>query len=1096
MSLGFLRSFIGAALLFIISGGVPVCAGDRRPGGDGGKSFYIDLNAYPLYVKNGFDSPLPDLSGESWRILAPGKRDNVAIIKFLDLPDTPRRFFLSPFREKYREYTMLIPFTLGPEQFETLGGAGFFQPGLFLTALGDNWEIYFNGRPLRSEMHLGGDGYIRAGRAWRYISLPLDRSLFVPGLNTLSFHIAGAPNSDITGLWYRQPYYIGDYEAIRRDHGGSPGMAVVGMYIFVGIYHFLLFLSRPRDRHNLYYCFFSILLGFYFFVRSSAVYDIIPDTNTTFKIEYLCLYLLMPALSCFLEHLSFKKTTAFCRIGGYICLGFVLVQALLPNSFGDDLLRIWWCFILVQISYILAYDMLYVFFRDARARWKTAGKPAMFRVFAVSLVRTPVGNIIIGTFIMCITAAADIVNSAVLHYGVINVSRYGIFIFTMTTTVILARRFGVLFRRIDEMNKLLEKSNANLEDTVRKRTRELEQQTEVAKSASRAKSDFLARMSHEIRTPLNVILGLSEVELQKELPEGTSLNLEKVYRSGAHLLEIVNDILDISKIESGNFEIVPAEYEFPALVSDTIQLNIVRIGIKPIRFSLDLDESIPSKLRGDALRIKQILNNLLSNAIKYTEEGEVRLTVEWTPRDGDALLMFTVRDTGRGIKPGDMDKLFSDYTQLDASANRQIEGTGLGLSITKGLAEAMGGSISAESEYGRGSVFRVSLPQGIVDGNPIGPGRVEELRGLQPAGERSRKRGDFIRSYMPYGNVLVVDDLAMNLDVMLGLLTPYGLRMDTALSGAEAVELIRRGDPRYDLVFMDHMMPGMDGVETARIIRNEINTGYARTIPIVVLTANAIAGNREMFLENGFNDFISKPVDIKQLDMILNQWIRDRQSGEMLRAAEAGDSGRPEAPGEGEGRWFLDHPVEGVDFAALGDLYGGAAIVPTLKSFITHTPPLLEKLAVHLDTSPPDYLVEIHGLKGACAAVCAGESASLARELEQAAREGNIDFVRSRHGELADKLRSLLERLTVLLAEWEGLRPAGETRAAPDRELLSRLSAAAAEYNAGKVEEILGELERSRYETGEDLIRRLREQAEGFDYDLMVRLIEEFAKSG
>jgi signal transduction histidine kinase/DNA-binding response OmpR family regulator/HPt (histidine-containing phosphotransfer) domain-containing protein len=1094
-TVGFVLNLLGMSVLFLLC----ACAlqaqetGDRQPG-DRGDPFYIDLNEFPLYVKNGFDSAVPDLSAGFWRILESGERD-VAKINSLELPDTPRRPFLSPRGEKFREYTMLIPFTLSPGQLETLREDKPFQPGLFLAALGDNWEIFFNGRPVKSELHLGEDGYIKSGRAWRYVSLPLDRSLFVPGPNTLTFRILGPPNSDVTGLWYRQPYYIARYESILWDHNESLEMAIIGMYIFVGVYHFLLFLSRPRDRYNLYYCFFSILLGFYFLMRSNAIYAFIPNSNITFRIEYACLYLLTTTLSSFLEHLSFKRTALFNRVCTGISLVFALVQMIFPNSFADDLLNVWWCFVLFQISYVFGYDMLYVFFRDARVRWRIAGRSTgkfvLLKVFGVSLIRTPVGNIIIGTFFMCIAAAIDILNSMVLHYGIVNISRYGVFIFTITTTIILARRFGGLFRRIDEMNVLLEKSNQNLEETVQERTRELEQQTELARSASQAKSEFLARMSHEIRTPLNVILGLSEVELRKNLPEGTALNLEKVYHSGAHLLEIVNDILDISKIESGNFEVLPGEYEFPVLINDTVQLNIPRIGMKPIQFKLDIDAGIPQKLYGDELRIKQILNNLLSNALKYTEEGEVRLSAGWERRGERAHLMFAVEDTGRGIKGEDMEKLFSEYTQLDAAANRRIEGTGLGLSITQGLAKAMGGTVTVESEYGRGSIFRVALPQGIVDESPIGFEQVEKLRSLRSVGERNR--GSLVRSYMPYGRVLVVDDLEMNLDVMLGLLMPYGLKVDTALSGAEAVDLLRRG-PRYDLVFMDHMMPEMDGVEAVRIIRNEIGTEYGRTVPIVVLTANAITGNREMFLKSGFNDFISKPVDIKQLDIVLNQWVRDRQSAETLRAAEQGNSAGSLSGEEDAAvlRWFQDHSLDGVDFAALQNRYGGAACMPMLRSFAAHIPSLLEKLEVHLEGSLPDYIIEVHGLKGACNVICAGEDASLAQELELAAREGDLDFVRSHHGELRDKLRSLLDRLGVFLTEWDSFHPAGERRGEPDRELLSALSAAAAEYNSDKVEEILRDLGRYRYERGEELIRQLRTQAELFDYDAINRRLEEF----
>jgi PAS domain S-box-containing protein len=372
---------------------------------------------------------------------------------------------------------------------------------------------------------------------------------------------------------------------------------------------------------------------------------------------------------------------------------------------------------------------------------------------------------------------------------------------------------------------------------------------EQAEQANRAKSSFLARMSHEILTPLNAILGLSEVELQDKLPEKTRRNLEKIYGSGSHLLEIISDILDVSKIETGNLEITPGEYELPRIVNDVIRLNITRIGSKPIEFKLEMDESIPVKLRGDELRIRQIFNNLLSNAFKYTNGGTVLLRIQWELRDSAAWLKITVKDTGRGIRQENMAKIFSDYTQFDTAVNRRIEGTGLGLSITRGLTEMMGGYILAESEYLKGSSFQVVLPQEIIDGRPIGRKTVNNLRAFRFVEDSGQGRENSIsHSWMPYGKVLVVDDLATNLDVMAGLLMPYGLQVDTAQSGPEAVNKIRKEDVRYDLIFMDHMMPGMDGIEAGRIIRNEIGSGYARAVPMIVLTANAIAGNREMFL--------------------------------------------------------------------------------------------------------------------------------------------------------------------------------------------------------------------------------------------------------
>jgi signal transduction histidine kinase/CheY-like chemotaxis protein len=1068
-------------------------------------AFYINLNDFPLYVKNGFDlsdiAAAPDSADGSWRVKGPERR-GVASVESLGLPDMPRRAFLSPFKEKDREYTMLIPFAVDPEQFEKIWGEKPFQPGIFLAALGNNWEIFFNGRPVKSEIHLDEYGRIRSGRSWRYVSFPLDRSVFVRGTNILAFRIVGEPHSDITGLWYEDPYYIGDYEAIRKNHDESLVIAVCAVYFFVGLYHFLLVLSRPQDRYNLYYCFFSILLGIYFLMRSNTIYTVIPNTDITFRLEYASLYMVIFMMAAFLEHLNFGKTLLADRICGVFCLLCSAAQGIFSNSFGDDILYVWWVIAIFGLVYIIVYDMGYVFFRDVRALRETSERRSLPEVLWLSLTGTPLGNIIIGASIMCITAAIDVISSIYLRYGVIKASRIGLFIFTVTTTVILARRFGILFRRLDETSALLEKSNQNLEATVRKRTRELELQTEVAQAASRAKSDFLARMSHEIRTPLNVIIGFSEVELQSGLPGRTKLNLEKIYHAGSHLLEIVNDILDISKIESGNFEITPAEYELCGVINDVIQINIVRIGIKPIEFNLELDETIPSKFYGDELRVKQILNNLLSNAFKYTEEGNVRLIINWERKEGAALLSFVVEDTGRGIKKENLSKLFSEYTQFEAAANRRIEGTGLGLSITKGLVERMTGTITAESEYGKGSVFRVILPQMILDEKPIGREMVEHLRNFRFIEDRNRSRGNtLIRSYMPYGKVLVVDDLETNLEVMTGLLMPYGLRVDTVLSGREAVEHIKAEEVRYDLVFMDHMMPEMDGIEAVRNIRNEIGSDYARTVPIIALTANAIAGNREMFLDSGFNDFISKPIDIKQLDMVLNRWIRYKQSEATLKDAENQGLERTEAAFnkgllDTEGEWLLERPIAGINFTTALMLYGNseAAYIPVLKSFITHTPLLLEKMDIHLESSPPDYAIEVHGLKGVCNAIGANGIAALARELEFAAKEGNFDLVRRKHGTLLKQTLELTEQLKSLLDEREAGRRVAEKEqwAEPERALLVRLSAAAVEFNSNAIEEILGELERRRYEQGQEFIEWLREQAENFDYDVMHRRLEEF----
>jgi signal transduction histidine kinase/AmiR/NasT family two-component response regulator len=612
-----------------------------------------------------------------------------------------------------------------------------------------------------------------------------------------------------------------------------------------------------------------------------------------------------------------------------------------------------------------------------------------------------------------------------------------------------------------------------------------------AEAASRSKSAFLATMSHEIRTPLNAIIGLSEIQLQKKLPPETHEDLEKIYSSGSGLLGIINDILDVSKIEAGSFELIPVEYDTPSLINDTVQLNIVRIGSKGINFKLEPDETLPSRFWGDELRVKQILNNLLSNAFKYTQEGTVSLRIRWEPVESDAMLCFTVEDSGRGIKKEDLGKLFSEYSQLDTKANRKIEGTGLGLSITKKLTEMMDGTIAVESEYGRGSVFTVRLRQKIAERKPIGRTVAENLKTFQFRNDKRSRGKNLIRSYMPYGRVLVVDDVATNLDVARGLLLPYGLTVDCASGGREAVEKIRDEKMRYDLVFMDHMMPEMDGLEAVRVIRNEIDTEYARTVPIVALTANAIVGNEEMFLSRGFNAFISKPIDIMRLDTLLNQWVRDKQTEDILQQAEQLRAAMSLAEAELEAILIDTYGVKGIDFNAGVDRYGNEdGYMMVLRSYAVHTPELLTKLRSLSPETLPDYAVTVHGLKGASYGICAGEIGGQAEKLEHAARSGDYDTVSRENVNFIGKVEALLAELEQLLQNAAEKSPPRQRAAAPDKALLAKLLDAAKHFKSLVMEEVVSELEGYEYESGGELVAWLREELDNLEYEAIQKRLE------
>jgi signal transduction histidine kinase/CheY-like chemotaxis protein len=404
---------------------------------------------------------------------------------------------------------------------------------------------------------------------------------------------------------------------------------------------------------------------------------------------------------------------------------------------------------------------------------------------------------------------------------------------------------------------------------------EIEDPPEAPKVSSASKSAFLANINHEMRTPMNAITGLSALMLnEKDISEKARKNLEIINDSGMMLRSVISDILDIHKIEAGRLEIISVQYDLPGLISGITALGAMYAD-KPVRFELQIDETLPLNLFGDELRIRQICRRLLSNAFKFTEAGSVVLAVS-SERDGGYIwLSISVKDTGIGIRPEDAAMLFSDYGQLDAAVSRKSSGTGLSLVIAKQTAEMMDGSLTVESEPGKGSVFTLRVRQKFVSPALIGPEAVENLtrfRGLSGKRDQSQR---LARIRIPHVRALVVDDMETNLKVIQGILQLYRMQVDCVSSGQEAVDRIRGAEVNYGLIFMDYMMPGMDGIEAARIIREEIGTLYAKTVPVIALTAAEVDSKEELFLQNGFNTFLLKPIDIVSLDSVINRWVRD-----------------------------------------------------------------------------------------------------------------------------------------------------------------------------------------------------------------------------
>ena len=391
----------------------------------------------------------------------------------------------------------------------------------------------------------------------------------------------------------------------------------------------------------------------------------------------------------------------------------------------------------------------------------------------------------------------------------------------------------------------------------------MEREKQKAVAASESKAKFLANMSHEIRTPINVVLGMNEMILRENKEPAIDEYAHSIRNASKMLLSLINDVLDFSKIEAGKLEIVISDYSTKTLINDVLLGVDVRAKQKQLRVVSNIDTSMPTMLRGDEIRIKQVLNNLLSNAVKYTEKGNVTFSAKGIRKEDNFYLHFAVEDTGIGIRPEDIDKLFTSFERLELSKNRYIQGTGLGLNISKQLVESMGGTIEVKSEYGFGSCFTVMIPQQIVDDTPMN-NKMESVSMSEGATEEKK------HFYVPDAKVLAVDDNKMNLKVIQALMKRSAVQLDLANGGEECLQMTK--DKKYDLILMDHMMPEPDGIQTLHMLKDD-KTNINCDTKVIVLTANAIEGMHEEYLKEGFEDYLSKPVEVDKLESVLAKYI-------------------------------------------------------------------------------------------------------------------------------------------------------------------------------------------------------------------------------
>ena len=631
---------------------------------------------------------------------------------------------------------------------------------------------------------------------------------------------------------------------------------------------------------------------------------------------------------------------------------------------------------------------------------------------------------------------------------------------------------------------------------------QLVEEKERADEANRAKSAFMSNMSHEIRTPMNAIVGMTEILMRSELPETEREYLGNIQRSGNALLGIINDILDFSKIESGKMQITEEDYAPLPMLNDLKMIILNRIGSKRVQLQFDIDENLPAKLYGDELRIRQILINIANNAVKFTEEGFVRLTVKVEKTEGDNIeVFFSVKDSGQGIAPEDMDKLFGAYSQVDTKKNHYKEGTGLGLAISKQFVEMMGGRIGVKSKYGEGSEFYFTIPQKVVDAR----------RAVDVKEEVKGNSENVLNFTAPEAKIMVVDDNEMNRKVALGLLAPLKMQIDTAENGKQALDMIC--SKKYDLIFMDHMMPVMDGIEATKKLR-EMDDEYCRHVPVIALTANAIVEARAKFFEAGMNDFAAKPIDLKDICGKIRQWLpaeciienvdgcigngvtetanRSKNSwNEVDGSGRDGISAQndaaelPAIQGLDVGEGIKNSGTKELFFSLLGDFY---------KLIDMKSTKMQKCLA---DGLIRDYTIEVHALKNTARMIGAIELSQWCYELEKLGNAENVTELNIQTPGMLDLYRSYKD----ILRPYAQMQNEEKSQVSTQEmvESLQELIDAVDTFDLDKADEVMKQIEGYRFEEElEETLEELRAYVADVAMEeimntarLMIKMIEE-----
>ena len=596
---------------------------------------------------------------------------------------------------------------------------------------------------------------------------------------------------------------------------------------------------------------------------------------------------------------------------------------------------------------------------------------------------------------------------------------------------------------------------------------QLAREKQRADSANAAKTRFLANMSHEIRTPITAVLGMNELILRETRDKTIRHYAKDVEGAAKSLLSIINDILDISKIESGKLTVISAEYDLGMVLRDVVNMISFKAKVKGLQFIINTDENIPTKLMGDDIRLRQILVNILNNAVKYTHEGSVTLEVTRMPAASDK----DARHTGIGIKEEELQKLCEPFERIEEKRNRNIEGTGLGMSITKQLLELLNSELQVKSEYGVGSEFSFDLLQEMVDASPIG--NIEDYSDVV---EDNCRHG----FEAPEAKILLVDDTELNRNVFTGLLKPTGIQIDEAVDGHECLKKVKKN--AYDIIFMDHMMPELDGVETFRIMK-QMEEYPSKNTPVVMLTANALVGAKEKYQKEGFTAFLEKPIDAEKLEAIIRELLDDT----LIREVTVSKEDRIEV---------VELPlIEGLDWKyAAAHFNDNEAMMHTVRFFaktLDYDAKELEQLFADVDTEAGRmaYRTKVHSMKNSASTVGIIPLAGMAIVLEDAARKNDENILLTMTPFFLENWGSYREKLEVLEPEsFEDVEP-GKTAEDYTEEigqLLRKMNIAAKEMDIDSLDAIGKELAMYHFDdTKQEIIEKIQKAIVEFDIDYL-----------